>query len=172
MDPYIGEIRIFAGMFAPKNWAICDGQLIAISQNTALFSVLGIKYGGDGENTFALPDLRDRVPMHWGAGPGLTPRQIGDIGGESRVTLTQLEMPRHGHTANASDSTDQPSPGGAVWGSPGGRSDPSMYNQEPDTNMNPQALQMAGGNQSHNNMQPYLGLNFIISLYGNYPSKK
>lgn len=168
-EAYIGEIRLFAGNYAPRYWAFCNGQLMSIEQHATLYSILGTRYGGDGLTTFALPDLRNRVPMHWGNGPGLTPRQIGEQGGSSTVTLTEQQMPSHHHRANASSSANNQSPEGAVWGSPAGRRAPSIYHPNPNSQMHPDALMPAGGGQPHNNRQPYLGLNFIICLDGNVP---
>ncbi len=166
---------MFAGNFAPHNWATCDGQLIPIRQNTALFSILGTAYGGDGRTTFALPDLRGRAPMHYGRGNGLTQRDIGEAGGSGSVTLTQAQMPSHTHTLNAAvDPGDLKAPGEGVSlaRSTGG----SVYGTEPTTNLvelsssslTPSA---GGGPQPHNNLQPYLALAFIIALTGIFPSR-
>ncbi|WP_100405647.1 phage tail protein [Bacillus solitudinis] len=172
MDPFVGEIRLFAGNYAPRDWAFCEGQLLAISQNTALFSILGTTYGGDGKTTFALPDLRGRTSMHQGQGTGLTPRVLGAAGGETTVTLNQAEIPSHNHSANSNSTSNQQDTIGAVWASvPSGKgSQPAYTDLSPNTTMNPQALQPTGGNVGHNNMQPYVGLNFIIALYGIYPA--
>ena len=162
--PYIGEIRIFAGNFAPVGWLFCQGQLLAISENDALFNLIGTTYGGDGQNTFALPNLASRIPYH--AGPGYT---LGQAAGVETVTLTQQQIPGHNHlpTANAPNA-NQPSPAGNVWGA----STLTAYTatQAANTTMSPAALMPSGGSQPHDNMPPYLCLNFIISLYGIYPT--
>jgi len=169
-DEFIAEIHIFPYNFPPKGWAFCDGQLLPISQNTALFSLLGTTYGGDGKSTFALPDLQGRAPMQPDQGPGLSLRSLGEAGGSETVTLQQSEMPAHGHTANASlmDATDRvptnqlPASGVAVgmYAAPG-----------PVVAMSPGAVAPAGGDQPHNNLQPYLTLNFCIALQGVYPPR-
>jgi microcystin-dependent protein len=167
-DPFVAEIRIFAGNFAPRGWAFCSGQLLPISQNTALFSLLGTSYGGDGRITFALPNLQGRAPMFWGQGPGLTGRVIGETGGESSVTLISAEMPVHTHSLGAStNDADTNLPGNAVAGVPPA----PLYRPDSDTTMAPTALAPVGGGQPHNNMQPYLGLSFIIALQGVYPPR-
>jgi microcystin-dependent protein len=174
MDPYIGEIRIFAGNFAPRGWALCNGQLLAISQNTALFSLLGTNYGGDGKITFALPNLQASAPISQGQGPGLTPRVIGETGGAAVVTLINSELPMHSHAVNASsDGSTESNPTAAVWAVGGQtRGGVPMYSANgPAAAMSPAALTQAGGDQPHNNMPPYLALNFIIALQGIYPSR-
>jgi microcystin-dependent protein len=176
MDAYIGEIRMFCGTFAPQNWAFCEGQLMAISSNTALFSILGVMYGGDGKVTFSLPDLRGSVPINQGAGPGLTQRSVGEMGGSESVTLLPQEMPAHNHLAMGSSAKGTAnSPKDAIWSqfSTGNRPPvPTMlYAETPDVTMAPDALGLAGGNMQHNNMQPYLPVRFIISLTGIYPSR-
>jgi microcystin-dependent protein len=170
-DPYIGEIRMFAGNFAPSGWALCSGQLIPISQNTALFSILGTTYGGNGTTTFALPDLQGRAPMHWGQGPGLTPRDLGESSGEVNVSITSSQMAAHNHTANAVNTTgDNPSPQGEIWATSANRD--RTYSSSPaNTTMNSSALGAAGGNQPHNNLQPYTTVNFIIALQGIFPPR-
>lgn len=173
-DPYIGEIRIVGFNYAPTGWAICNGQLMQISQNTALFSLLGTMYGGDGKTTFGLPNFQDNAPMQWGDGPGLTPRSEGETGGESTVTLILAEMPAHGHVAQASGNAASTSdPTGAVWAVGGEtRGGVPLYNtQGPGTSMNIGALTPAGQSGPHNNMQPFLALNFIIALQGIYPPR-
>ncbi len=176
MEPFIGEIRQFAGNFAPRGWLLCAGQLLPISSNTALFSILGTQYGGDGRTTFALPDLRGRAPMGQGNGPGLTPRQMGEQPGVAAVTLTAAEMPSHNHIPNASDSSsgNVASPKNNVWAlTPGqrGSGGAPIYNGDVDTSMHPQALGVTGEGQPHNNMQPFLALNFIIASEGIFPQR-
>lgn len=172
MDPFIGEIRPFAGDFAPRGWAFCNGQLMSISQNTALFSLLRTVYGGDGRTTFALPDLQGMTPMHQGNGPGLTARSLGETGGSEEITLIDTEIPSHNHLAqcfNGRSNTDEPSQD--VWANTG-RGVPDAYNNEPNqTFMSSQAIHQVGGDQPHNNRQPYTGLNFIIALEGVFPPR-
>lgn len=168
MDPFLGEIKMVGFNFAPVGWALCDGQLLSIAQNTALFSLLGTTYGGDGVRTFALPDLRGRVPVHQGQGPGLSPYNTGQAAGSETVTLTTNQMPTHTHQANASSSgATQPTPQGNVWAA--SRTD--LYNATPNAAMSTQAIGTAGGSQPHPNIQPYLCVNFIIALQGVYPSR-
>ena len=167
-EPFVAEIRIFAGNFAPRGWAFCNGQLLPISQNTALFSLIGTTYGGDGRTTTALPNLEGRVPMHPGRGPGLTSRRLGQKGGVETVTLSEAQMPSHHHTMETSvEDGDRRDPanryfgrGSAVYGAPN--------NIAP---MASQSLPNAGGSQAHNNLQPFLTMNFIIALVGLYPSR-
>ncbi len=171
-DPFIAEIIMFGGNFAPRGWAFCNGQLLAISQNSALFSLLGTTYGGDGRTTFGLPELRGRVPMHAGSGPGLTPRPLGQKGGAERVTLTVQEMPSHNHTAtlHAESKTGDPSvsPSGKLLA----RGVPVAV-PDPGDNRTMAADSIIvldnGGGQSHNNLQPYQVVNFIIALQGVLP---
>jgi microcystin-dependent protein len=162
--PYIGEIRIFAGNFAPVGWLFCQGQLLPIDQYDVLFNLIGTTYGGDGQSTFALPNLASRIPYH--QGPGYT---LGQMAGVESVTLTQQQNPVHNHLAAANaPNGNQPNPSGNVWGS----STLSAYTVANAANvtMSPQALLPAGGNQPHDNMPPYLCLNFIIATEGIYPS--
>jgi microcystin-dependent protein len=167
-DQYIGEIRMFGGNFAPVGWALCNGQLLAISSNTALFSLLGTTYGGDGRTTFGLPDLRDRSPMHFGAGPGISPRDLGEVGGEPTVSLAVAQMPAHNHTLVASaDDDNSASPANAA----AGLSSTPLYRNDTDTTMSQAALPPAGGSGPHNNRQPYLGITFIIALQGVFPPR-
>ena len=172
-NPFLAEIRIFTGGFAPKGWALCDGQLLPISQNTALFSLLGTTYGGNGTSNFALPNLQGCAPMQAGQGPGLSLRDLGETGGEQTVTLLQTEMPAHSHTAQAAGPGDVPAPGGNLWASGlkghGTFFSPSANNS--NVQMNPFALSIAGGNLPHNNMMPFLGLTFIIALQGVFPAR-
>ena len=172
-NQFVAEIRIFAGNFAPTGWATCDGQLLPISQNTALFSLLGTTYGGDGKSTFALPNLQGSAPMQQGQGPGLSLRDLGEIGGEQNVTLLQTEMPAHSHTAVAAAGTGQPDPTGNAWAS-GAKGFGNIYSPSVPANnaqMNPLATSIAGGSQPHNNMMPYLCLTFIIALQGVFPPR-
>lgn len=174
MDPYVGEIRLFAGNFAPRGWALCDGTVMYIQQNPALYAVLGGTYGGDGKTTFALPNLLGMAPMGQGNGPGLTPRPIGATVGEKTETLTLDQIPNHTHVPNASKETSGgvADPANAVWG--GKAVVPSnnrAYSANANAKMNPLALNSTGGNQAHNNMQPFLALNFIIALEGVFPPK-
>lgn len=167
-QPYVGEIRIFAGNFAPQGWMFCDGSVLPIAQNETLFNLIGTTYGGDGQNTFALPDLRGRVPIHVGTGAGLTTRQIGERAGSESVTLTSAQMPAHAHTLSASTSA-------AVAGAgPSGvlaASAISFYGSgNPSTAMGP-AIAPSGGGQPHENMAPFQALSFIISLFGIFPSQ-
>jgi microcystin-dependent protein len=174
MDPFVAEIRIFPFNFAPKGWAFCNGQLLPISQNTALFSLLGTTYGGDGKSNFALPDMQGNTPMQEGQGPGLSSRFEGEQGGEQNVTLLQTEMPAHSHTAIAATGGGQGSPAGNAWAS-GLKTGPSLYSppgaNNKDVAMNPLALNIAGGNLPHNNMMPFLTLNFCIALQGIFPPR-
>jgi microcystin-dependent protein len=172
-DPFVAEIRIFPFNFAPTGWAFCDGQLMPISQNTALFSLLGTTYGGDGKSTFALPNLQGMAAMHPGQGPGLSQRFLGEEGGEQSVTLIQSEMPTHTHTMNATtspSSTTLPDATTSFGRSGGG----SFYKQTPFgalAQFGQPDLPPAGGSLPHNNMQPYLTLNFCIALQGIFPPR-
>ena len=167
---FIGSVSLVPYNFAPIGSAMCNGQLMAIAQNTALFSLLGTTYGGDGRVTFALPDLRGRVPVGMGSGPGLTPRTMGEVSGEESVTLTIQQMPAHNHTAEASSTAGNTvSPAGAYW-APG----PRMLLYSTATSlapMSPLALGNAGGNLPHDNLKPYLTLNYIIWLQGIFPPR-
>jgi microcystin-dependent protein len=170
MDPYIGEIRIFAGTYAPAGWAFCDGAAQAISENEALFSLIGTTYGGDGQATFNLPDLRGRIPVHQGTGPGLTPRVLGEQAGTESVTLTVNQIPNHNHPFLATTNNGaQASPASTVAAQ--GPQIQLYIEDATDTNLAPAALAAAGGNQPHSNLQPYLAINYIISLFGIYPSQ-
>lgn len=170
-EPFVAEIRIFAGNFAPRGWAFCNGQLLPIAQNTALFSLIGTTYGGDGRTTTALPNLEGRAPMHPGRGPGLTSKRLGERGGVEMVTLSEAQMPNHTHTIFGQDGVANTNdPAGTVWSRPFGG--PVAY-ATPGTTvaMAEQATNNTGGSQAHNNMQPYLTMNFIIALVGLYPSR-
>lgn len=172
-EPFLGEIRLFAGSFAPRDWALCNGQLLSIQQNTALFAILGTTYGGDGKTTFALPNLQDRVPLNFGQGPGLAEYALGQSGGEESVTLMQSEMPAHGHQAMADSSGSgvNASPANAVWTGTPPRGGAIVYSSSAGSPvpMSPMALQPTGGSQPHNNQQPFLALTFIIALQGIFP---
>jgi microcystin-dependent protein len=172
-NPFLAEIRIFTGNFAPKGWALCDGQLMSISQNTALFSLLGTTYGGDGKSNFALPNLQGCAPMQAGQGPGLSLRDLGETGGEQSVTLLQTEMPAHSHTAQGAAAGGQPGPANNAWGQ-ASKGLGSLYapsGAQTNVQMNLSALSIAGGNLPHNNMPPFLGLTFIIALQGVFPAR-
>jgi microcystin-dependent protein len=175
-NPFLAEIRIFTGNFAPTGWALCDGQLLPISQNTALFSLLGTTYGGDGKSNFALPNLQGCSPMQAGQGPGLSLRDLGETAGEQTVTLLQTEMPSHSHAAVATtDTTTSPnaSPANNIWASGqkgfGNVYTPSVSGQ--NVQMSPFGTSIAGGSLPHNNMMPFLGLMFIIALQGVFPAR-
>ncbi|WP_121353953.1 phage tail protein [Flavisolibacter nicotianae] len=173
MDPFVAEIRIFPFNFAPKGWAWCDGQLLPLSQNTALFSLLGTTYGGDGKSNFALPDLQGRAPMHPGQGPGLSLHDLGETGGSDAVTLLQTEIPSHSHTirANGGDGVS-PSPTNNVSSGPGADRDLFWYKEgTPNAAMNPLSSGVAGGSQPHNNLMPYLTFYFCIALQGVFPPR-
>lgn len=168
-DPYIGEIRIFAGNFAPAGWNFCDGAMLPISQFQALFALIGTTYGGDGQQTFALPDLRGRVPVHQGQGPGLSNRVIGESGGTESVTLTVAQIPAHNHSLRATSAL---SSGAAGAGGVLAATAVNMYGTAaPATPMATQAVGAQGGSQPHNNMAPFLGINYIIALFGVFPSQ-
>lgn len=171
-DPYIGEIKMFAGNFAPRSYAFCNGQLLPIAQNTALFSILGTIYGGDGRTTFALPNLQGRAAMNQGRGPGLTQRTLGEQGGEAAVTLQTSQIPSHNHLLRGTSSSgDNSNPATRTFGS-GGRGDPPFYASQGTTvPMAQNAIGITGGGQGHNNMQPYLAVSFIIALQGVYPPR-
>lgn len=171
-DPFVSEIRMVGFSFAPKGWAFCSGQLLPISQNTALFSLLGTMYGGDGKSTFALPDLQGSAPLHAGQGPGLTERFIGEVGGSPTVTLLESEIPTHNHTASGVSGTGPTSPANNSWGTGVGRTPPPSYqNGNPNVTMSPNALGVTGNSSPHNNMQPYLVVNFIIAMQGVFPPR-
>jgi len=175
MEPFIGEIRLFAGNFAPRGWARCDGKILNIQQNTALFSILGNIYGGDGKTTFALPNLQGRAAIGQGSGPGLTPRQLGASIGQATETLTVNQIPSHTHIPNgtsvSSSTTATADPTNAIWGSENAISPYKPYDSTPNSAMSQQAVGSAGISQPHNNMQPYVGLTYIIALDGIYPPR-
>lgn len=167
-EPFIAEIRIFAGNFAPRGWAFCNGQLLPVSQNTALFSLIGTTYGGDGRTTTALPNLQGRAPMHPGRGPGLTSRRLGQRGGTEMVSLSEAQMPNHTHSLMTSiEDGDRRSPGNSSFGRGTALYGPPNNLGAMDSN----TLANSGGSQPHNNMQPFLAINFIIALTGLYPSR-
>jgi microcystin-dependent protein len=179
-EPYIGEIRCFGFNFAPVNWAFCNGQLLSIAQNDALFSILGTTYGGDGVTTFALPNLQGRIPMHWGSNPpGRSSTQIGQVEGSTSVTLLVNQIPQHAHSIfggdvtagavgentavpNAESYLSNSAPPNRVW-----KTDPTSFTAQ----FSPKAISPTGGSQPHENMQPYLALNFCIALFGIFPSR-
>lgn len=170
--PYIGEIRMFGCNFAPRGWAFCNGQLLPIAQNTALFSLLGTTYGGNGTTTFGLPDLRGRVPIHFGQGPGLSPYSQGQTGGAESVTLLTTQIPAHSHTVNAVGSGgNQASPVGNLPAVESTGTSQNFSNGAATGQMNPTMVNTAGGNQPHSNVQPYQTINFCIALEGIYPSR-
>lgn len=167
VDQFIGEIRIFGFGYAPQGWAKCDGALLAIGQNQALFAILGTTYGGNGTTTFGLPNLRGRVPIHWGQGPGLSPYSLGQIAGETEHTLTAAETPQHNHLLSASTAApNQPSVAGGVWASNTG----AYVDAAPNALMQAGSLSAVGG-QAHQNMSPFLTLNFCIAIVGIFPSQ-
>ena len=169
-EPFVGEIRIFAGNFAPRGWAYCDGQLQAVSQNDALFSLLGTIYGGDGRTTFGLPDLRGRIPVHAGSGPGLTPRKLGAKSGEENVTVTSQTTPTHTHAWAATGGAPlNTSPVGALVAKP----TPLIFDTgTPTSPMDTTMVENQGGSQQHTNLMPFLCVHFIIALFGIYPSRQ
>jgi microcystin-dependent protein len=175
MDPFVAEIRIFGFNFAPKGWAFCNGQLLPLSQNTALFSLLGTTYGGDGKSTFALPDLQGNAPMHPGQGQGLSLRDLGQIGGSESLTLLVSEIPLHTHTMRA--ASGDPAESNIATNNALARSPNANIYFDPSPNPGPldlmsfQGLPLAGGGLPHNNMQPYLTLNFCIALQGVFPPR-
>ncbi len=168
-EPFVGEIRMFAGNFAPRGWAFCDGQLLAVSQNDALFSLLGTIYGGDGRTTFGLPDLRGRIPLHAGQGPGLSQRRLGSKGGSEKETLTTNQLASHTHdfrgtTSQAASTT----PAGRSWSN----TVELIYSKPPTTtDMASSSIANTGGSGSHTNLMPTLCIHFIIALFGIYPSR-
>jgi microcystin-dependent protein len=169
-DPFVAEIRIFPFNFAPRGWAFCSGQILPISQNTALFALLGTTYGGDGKSNFALPDLQGRAPMHPGQGPGLSLYDLGETGGSETVTLLESEIPAHAHSLSGNNgpaNLQAPAPDRVL-----GRANNNVYHA-PDAlvALAPQALSPAGGDQPHNNLQPYLAVNFNIALQGVFPPR-
>lgn len=171
-DPFVAEIRIFPFNFPPRGWAWCDGQLLPLSQNTALFSLLGTTYGGDGKSNFALPDLQGRAPMHPGQGPGLSLHDLGETGGSETVTLLESEIPAHSHTLGAQNVAlgGVAVGAGATFNRPASGFLFSTTNPQP-VSMAPEAIAPAGGDQPHNNLQPYLTFYFCIALQGVFPPR-
>ena len=168
-QPFIGEIRMFAGNFNPAGWEFCNGQLVPISENETLFQLIGTTYGGDGQSTFALPNLQSRIPIHQGQGAGLSNRTLGETGGAESVTLTTQQIPLHNHAMLVStESGTGTSPANAVLAS---GSNVSIYRPDviPNLPMNPTSLSPAGGSQPHDNMQPFICINYIISMFGIFP---
>ena len=169
-EPFIGEIKMFGGNFAPRGWALCNGQIMSISQNTALFSLLGTTYGGNGTTTFALPNLQSRVPIAFQQGPGLTDYALGEETGTESVTLLTTEMPQHNHVPQAlTGPGDSDTPQNNIWAGSSNRD--LQYGDTLNTPMNNRALPLVGGGQPHSNMQPYLVINFIIALQGIFPPR-
>lgn len=173
-NPFLAEIRIFPFNFAPKGWAFCDGQILPLSQNTALFSLLGTTYGGDGKSNFALPNMQGNAPMHPGQGPGLSLHDLGETGGSDTVSLLESEIPSHSHPLNASPQSallDAPGPNNAL-----ARTTPAQLYWQPAgapaiVTMSDNTIAPAGGDQPHNNLMPYLTLNFCIALQGVFPPR-
>jgi microcystin-dependent protein len=162
-EPFMSEVKIVSFNFAPKGWAFCNGQLLPINQNQALFSLLGTTYGGNGQTTFALPNLQSRIPIHFGNG-----HTLGEAGGTENHTLITSEMPAHTHIFSASNATpNQGTPAGNTWASNSG----AYSSAQPDATMTPSSISSTGGSQAHTNVQPYLVLNFIIALQGIFPSQ-
>ncbi len=178
-DPFIGEVSMFAGTFAPRGWALCNGQLLSISQYTALFSLLGTTYGGDGRTTFALPDLRGRVPVHAGQGPGLSNYRLGQRGGVEAVTLNANQMPSHNHayspTATSSTATTADPQNARLATTPQNAAGVQTYSTDTDVNahvtMTSDSTANTGGSQAHTNIQPFTTINYIIALQGIFPSR-
>ncbi len=169
-EPFLGEIRVFGFSFAPTGWAVCAGQLLSISQHTALFSILGTQYGGDGRTNFALPDLRGSVPLHVGQGPGLSPRSIGETGGAETVTLSAPQLPTHAHASACNDGTGTSYvPTGGVWAMDAGGA--NEYSPSGAAALAAGALSPAGGNATHDNLQPFLAVNYCIALNGVFPPR-
>jgi len=169
-DPFIGEIRPMANNFAPSGWSLCHGQIVPISEFAALFNLIGTTYGGDGQTTFALPDLRGRTPVHAGTGPSLSSYTIGQAAGTESVALSVGQLPSHTHTARGTDAAATiATPGGNLWAREGSGTTGS-FSAAPDANMASEAISSSGGSQNHTNLQPYLVINFIIALEGIFPA--
>lgn len=172
-QPYVGEVRLFAGNFAPAGWMFCDGQLLPISENETLFQLIGMTYGGDGSSTFALPDLRSRVPIHTGTSPEGITYPFAEAAGTETVTLTVQQMPSHNHPeiATLNPGASQNPTGNILARPTSTRPNLLAYNSDSPVSMNPAAVTPIGGSQPHENMQPYLCINYIISLFGIFPSQ-
>jgi microcystin-dependent protein len=170
--PFIGQIITFGGNFAIRNYAFCNGQLLSIAQNTALFSILGTTYGGNGQTTFGLPNLQGRVGVHFGQGPGLSSYALGQVGGEESHTLINTEMPAHGHALNVTNAGgNSQTPVGTILATDAAGGTAGYSTAAANGIMAPAAVAPSGGNQPHNNLQPYLALNFLIALQGIFPSR-
>lgn len=172
-DPFVAEIRIFPFNFAPRGWAWCDGQLLPLSQNTALFSLLGTTYGGNGKSNFALPDMQGNAPMHWGQGPGLSLHDLGETGGSQTVSLLESEIPSHAHAVNVANEAGTTNlPQGNLIARPFGRGN-NLFSttRTSPASMSPNEVVPTGGDQPHNNMQPYLTFYFCIALQGVFPPR-
>ena len=169
-EPFTAEVRIFAGNFAPRGWAFCNGQLLPIAQNTALFSLIGTTYGGDGRTTFGLPDLRGRIPLHYGQGPGMTNRRLGEKGGTENVTVAASELPSHSHVQQVTnEGAETQNPAGALYAQ---LPSESLYRTDGTlVSMASNSLSNTGGSAAHYNLMPSLCINFIIALWGIYPSR-
>jgi microcystin-dependent protein len=174
-QPYVGEIRMFAGNFAPVGWMLCQGQLLPISENETLFQLIGTTYGGDGQSTFALPNLASRVPLHMGQGSGLSSYQIGQSGGVETVTLTQQQIPNHTHVMQGTNSGQQQAPAANTIPASVTSTKANVHLYGPagsaPVTLNAQTISAAGGNQPHDNMKPFLVINFIIALFGVFPTQ-
>ncbi len=172
--PFLAEIRVFGCNFAPTGFALCNGQLLAISQNTALFSLLGTTYGGDGRSTFGLPNIQGQATMHWGQGSGLTSRSLGETGGSPTVSLLTNQMPAHNHLPSGLPQATKSTPNGNVWGNPGNRKPaPVLYATAIGTQqvMNNAAIQNSGSSLPHNNLMPYQTLTYCIAMQGIFPAR-
>ncbi|MGE5396791.1 MAG: phage tail protein [Chitinophagales bacterium] len=170
-DPYIGEIRLFTGNYAPLGWAFCNGAQLPVQQYQALYAVIGNTYGGN-STYFNLPDLRGKAALHQGSGPNLTSRTIGQSTGVPVVSLTTNNLANHTHAANCKSTPDSATPNGTIWASTSGRTGIAVYKSTADVNMNAEIVQPVGGTSSHNNRQPCLGLNFIIAMEGIFPVRE
>jgi microcystin-dependent protein len=170
-EPFIAEIRIFAGNFAPRGWAFCNGQLLPIAQNTALFSLIGTTYGGDGRTTTALPDLQGRAPMQPGSGPGLTARRLGEKVGVETVTLSEAQIPSHTHTERSASRRARSTAPSATTSFTEGSDATFAPSSSATVDLASETISTTGGGQAHTNLQPYLTMNFIIALIGLYPSR-
>ena len=173
-EPFLAEIKMFGGNFAPRGYAFCNGQLLSIAQNTALFSLLGTTYGGNGQTNFALPNLQGRAPLHQGQGPGLSPRSLGEQGGVETVTLDTTTVPAHTHAAQANTSAGtQTDPASGVWATAGAGRGKKMYAAAAGTSpaMRSGTIGAVGGSQPHNNLMPYVAVSFIIAMQGIFPAR-